>query len=74
MKKILEKCRSRTNQKVHKVIKIRLRGIGSGYKERTSKAESKDPLHLYISAKQKNLFQIAATEIEAILKEIYSLV
>ena len=73
MKKILEKCSKRTNQKVHKVIKIRLRGIGSGYKERTSKAESKDPLHLYISAKQKNLLQIAATEIEAILKEIYSL-
>ena len=58
MKKILEKCSSRTNQKVHKVIKIRLRGIGSGYKERTSKAESKDPLHLYISAKQKNYFRL----------------
>ena len=72
IKKILDKCSKDTKQKVHKLIKIRLRGIGSGYKERATKGESEDPLHLYISAKQKNAFQIAVAEIEVLLKEIYA--
>ena len=52
MKVILDYCRE--NNKIGwqaDSLKLRLRGIGSGYKEGIAQQESPEPLHLCISSK-----------------------
>ena len=55
MKKIIDTCLIEIGadpEVESDIIKLRLRGKGSGYKEGPSKLESEDPLHLCISCRE----------------------
>ena len=54
------------------VVKLRLRGRGSGFKEGQHKRESPEPLHLCVSSLYFDKFQIACEEVERMLKKLYS--
>ena len=71
MKRIIEKCCKGMNAQAHDIIKLRLRGIGSGFKEGPNNTESQDSLHLCISSKYHNKFLIAVGEIESLLAKVY---
>ena len=71
MKKIIEKCCKGMNAQAHDIIKLRLRGAGSGFKEGPNNSESLDSLHLCVSSKYHNKFLIAVKEIETLVKKIY---
>ncbi|OMJ81518.1 hypothetical protein SteCoe_17985 [Stentor coeruleus] len=71
MKRIIEKCCKGMNAQAHDIIKLRLRGIGSGFKEGPYNTESQDSLHLCVSSKYHNKFDVAVNEIETLLKKVY---
>jgi hypothetical protein len=71
MKRIIDKCCKGMNGQAHDIIKLRLRGIGSGFKEGPNNTESQDSLHLCISSKYHSKFMIAVGEIEKLLKNVY---
>ena len=71
MKRIIDKCCKGINGQAHDIIKLRLRGIGSGFKEGPNNTESQDRLHLCISSKYHNKFILAVGEIEKLLKSVY---
>ncbi|EGR29646.1 RRM domain and KH domain protein [Ichthyophthirius multifiliis] len=79
MKSIIKKCIDASNQKGYinekddqtNIVKLRLRGIGSGYKEGPNKQESQEPLHLCVSSKQQEVFSIACQFVEDLLQNIY---
>ena len=71
MKRIIDKCCKGINGKAHDVIKLRLRGQGSGFKEGPNNTESLDSLHLCISSKYEDKFTMAVSEIERLLKKVY---
>ena len=75
MKRIIECCnqhiKSDRNANSGELVKLRLRGKGSGFKEGPEKQESADPLHLCISAKQKDVYDVACQFVEELLKNIY---
>ena len=71
MKRIIEKCCKGMNAQAHDIIKLRLRGAGSGFKEGPNNAESQDSLHLCVSSKYHNKFLIAVGEIENLLTKVY---
>lgn len=50
MKRIISQC-SKNMPQVTDVVKLRLRGKGSGFKEGPKQEESKEPLHLCISSR-----------------------
>jgi len=50
MKRIISQC-SKNLPQVTEVVKLRLRGKGSGFKEGPKQEESKEPLHLCISSR-----------------------
>ena len=54
------------------LLKLRLRGIGSGYKEGPEKKESGEPLHLCVSAKNQDVYEIACNGVERLLNEIFN--
>lgn len=71
MKRIIDKCLKGVNGRAHDIIKLRLRGQGSGFKEGPNNTESQDSLHLCISSKYENKFLMAVAEIEKLLKKVY---
>ena len=52
-------------------LKLRLRGIGSGYKEGPDNKESNEPLHLCVSAKNMEVYKSACNAVESLLNKIY---
>lgn len=52
-------------------MKLRLRGIGSGYKEGPDNKESNEPLHLCVSAKNLKVYKLACNAVEKLLNKIY---
>lgn len=48
----------------HNVIKIRLRGKGSGFKEGPNQTECEDPLHICVSSRFYDKYITACNEIE----------
>lgn len=57
MKRIIDMCLAEAlDCKEPDLIKLRLRGKGSGYKEGPEKRESNEPLHLCVSSKHNYLF------------------
>ena len=50
MKRIISQC-SKNMPQGTEVVKLRLRGKGSGFKEGPKQEESKEPLHLCISSR-----------------------
>ena len=71
MKRIIDKCCKGLGGRVHDVVKLRLRGKGSGFKEGPHNAESNDTLHLCISSKFQGKYKIAISEIEKLLTKVY---
>lgn len=53
------------------MVKLRLRGKGSGFKEGPNQVESDDPLNICISSKYKQKYDFACSEVEKILMKVY---
>ena len=55
MKKIIQKCSLGLDSSInpYEVVKLRLRGKGSGFKEGPRQEESSEPLNLCVSSKYK---------------------
>ena len=67
MKKIINECSSRDDKDI---VKLRLRGQGSGYKEGPQNKESDEPLHLCISAKNPEKMKKACFLVDELLSRI----
>ncbi len=70
MKKIIDECKL-LDPYSNDVVKLRLRGKGSGYKEGPQNKESDEPLHLCISAKNKEGMEKASECVNDLLNKIY---
>ena len=70
MKRIVSKC-SHGAGHAHDVVKLRLRGRGSGFKEGPEQKESDEPLHMCISSKFEDKYRVAVAEVEKLLKQVY---
>ena len=76
MKNIIDECKLSLDQKVNSnnindIIKLRLRGKGSGYKEGPFNKESDEPLHLCISSKKKETLINACKLVDNLIDKIY---
>lgn len=73
MKRIIEECSRDFEGKInpYEVVKLRLRGKGSGFKEGPNQEESEDPLNLCISSKYKDKYDYACNEMEKLLLKVY---
>lgn len=73
MKRIIEDCSRDFDPCInpYEVVKLRLRGKGSGFKEGPQQIESDDPLNLCISSKYKDKYDYACNEMEILLKKVY---
>ncbi|KRX09052.1 hypothetical protein PPERSA_01939 [Pseudocohnilembus persalinus] len=75
MKDIIDNCWSKAGYKYNTskndIVKLRLRGQGSGYKEGPENQESNEPLHLCVSSKYFDTYQIACQQFDSLLLKIY---
>ena len=74
MKKIIQKAlytRKYDQQKSNEMVKLRLRGRGSGYKEGIEQKESSDALHLCVSSKYEDIFEAVCHQVEDLISHIY---
>lgn len=70
MKRIIDSCCKKTGKQAD-AVKLRLRGIGSGFKEGPRHEESAEPLHLCISSKDSEMYNEACISVEALLVQVY---
>ena len=68
MKRIIQKCCKGIQGQAHDILKLRLRGKGSGFKEGPNKTESEEPLHLCVSSKFEKTFNSAVKSIERLVR------
>lgn len=73
MKRIIEECSRGFDTRVnpYEIVKLRLRGKGSGFKEGPSQVESEDPLNICISSKYKDKYDYACNEMDHLLVKVY---
>ena len=72
MKSILDKLKdNHFRGPVQDVLKLRLRGQGSGFKEGPHNCESPEPLHLCVSSKYFEKYTEACGLVEKLLKDVY---
>ena len=71
MKRILDLCSKGCSCPVQEVIKLRLRGRGSGFKEGPSQQESDDPLHLCISSRYYEKYVMARQLARELILDVY---
>eukprot|EP00357_Protocruzia_adherens_P017084 CAMPEP_0114977818 /NCGR_PEP_ID=MMETSP0216-20121206/3454_1 /TAXON_ID=223996 /ORGANISM="Protocruzia adherens, Strain Boccale" /LENGTH=692 /DNA_ID=CAMNT_0002338929 /DNA_START=350 /DNA_END=2428 /DNA_ORIENTATION=- len=77
MKRIIEQCVSNpraaklSEEEKRDLVKLRLRGRGSGFKEGPNKKESDEALHLCVSSKYEEIYRQACSLTESHLKNIY---
>lgn len=57
--------------KIQDLVKLRLRGRGSGFKEGPNNQESNDPLHLCISSKYSEIYDKACSLTEGLINNVY---
>jgi len=62
-----ESCKAKTED----LVKLRLRGIGSGFKEGPRQKESSDPLHLCVSSKFLQTYNKACQLTEDLINDVY---
>jgi len=73
MKRIIETCVKGANyENIQDVVKLRLRGKGSGFKEGPKHEESNEPLHLCISCRYFDKYQLACKAVEDLINSVYS--
>ena len=53
------------------VVKLRLRGKGSGFREGPRQEESREPLHLCISSRFYDKYQVACSMTQELLLNVY---
>lgn len=70
MKRIVALCGSKPDSP--NLVKIRLRGKGSGFKEGPENKESTDPLHICVSSKCKEKYEIAVKCVSDLLEQAYN--
>ncbi len=72
MKRIIEVCSKNAPRGMQNdIVKLRLRGKGSGFKEGPRQEESKEPIHLCISSKFLDKYQLACTMAHDLLTNVY---
>jgi len=72
MKRIIEICSKNAPQGMQNdIVKLRLRGKGSGFKEGPRQEESKEPLHLCISSRFYDKYKIACDMAQELLLNVY---
>jgi len=73
MKRIIEDCSRGFDTRVnpYEIVKLRLRGKGSGFKEGPNQVESEDPLNICISSKYKDKYDYACGEMDKLLVRVY---
>ena len=72
MKRIIEACSKNFPRGMQNdVVKLRLRGKGSGFKEGPRQEESKEPIHLCISSKYPDKYQLACNMAHELLTNVY---
>lgn len=71
MKRILDLCSKGCTCPVQDVIKLRLRGKGSGFKEGPNQQESDDPLHLCISSRFYDKYVMARQLAKELILDVY---
>ena len=80
MKQIIENCKEIGENlekegygkiKIQDLVKLRLRGKGSGFKEGPKHEESNDPLHLCVSSKYFQVYEKACAFTEDLVNSIY---
>jgi RNA recognition motif. (a.k.a. RRM, RBD, or RNP domain) len=71
MKKIVEMCSKGMKGQMHDIVKLRLRGKGSGFKEGATQEESNEALHLCVSSKYADKYKIACEEISKLILQVY---
>ncbi len=71
MKKILDTCSKGCSGPVQEVVKLRLRGKGSGFKEGPNQQESDEPLHLCISSPYQDKYLTACEMAKELITGIY---
>jgi hypothetical protein len=72
MKRIIEACaKGSMVANIYDIVKLRLRGRGSGFREGPNKEESGEPLHLCISSKYYDKYSLACHLSQELLLNIY---
>jgi len=75
MKKIIELCQSYIKNPSliyqNDFLKLRLRGKGSGFKEGPEQRESEEPMHLCVSSKYLEVYNMACQLVEELLNNLY---
>ena len=71
MKKILDACSKGCSGPIQEVIKLRLRGRGSGFKEGPDQQESDEALHLCISSPFMDKYEIACKLCRELIGGVY---
>ncbi len=77
MKKIIDECKLKLEENgiktnnINEIVKLRLRGKGSGYKEGPQNKESNESLHLCISSKNQEGLIIAIELVDNLINKIY---
>jgi len=72
MKKIVDTCSKGFTGPVQEVIKLRLRGKGSGFKEGPNQQESEEALHLCISSPFIDKYTTACELCKELIKGVYN--
>jgi hypothetical protein len=72
MKRIIEICSKNAPQGLaNDVVKLRLRGKGSGFKEGPRQEESREPLHLCISSRFYDKYKLACDMAQELMLNVY---
>ena len=72
MKRIIEICcKGSSFEQLQEIVKLRLRGKGSGFKEGPRQEESNEPLHLCIISRYFDNYQIACNHVQELIMNVY---
>lgn len=72
MKRVIEICcKGASFEQQQDMVKLRLRGRGSGFKEGPKQEESNEPLHLCISSRYFDKYQIACSHVQELILTVY---
>ena len=72
MKRIIEICcKGAPFDQIQDIVKLRLRGKGSGFKEGPRQEESNEPLHLCISSRYFDKYKLACNHVQELIMNVY---
>lgn len=70
VKRIIESCCEGQKGKIHDILKLRLRGRHSGFREGPLNQESAESLHFCVSSKYEYIYKLAAEQVECLIEEV----